>query len=106
MALRAAGVQELPPPASIRDRVNATTLPAWPALARVATRSGEWLRRHGADGVVHAARRVGLQRIYRGSRTEEPRLSGQDRAWLIDLYASEVDYVEALMGRDLAHWRK
>ena len=100
-----AGLPPLPLPATARERVNAASLPRWPALANVATRGGDWLRARGLYGAVNLAKQLGLKRVYRGRPSGVPRLDPETRAGLVREFAADIEYVQTLLGRDLSGWR-
>lgn len=99
------GLRSLPLPASAHERVNAASLPRFPRLANLATRGGDWLRRHRLYGAVNFAKRLGLKRVYAGRVGGVPRLDPATRAGLVREFAADIDYVERLLGRELPGWR-
>lgn len=101
-----AGIASIPPPYALHERVNETTLPASPSVAKLATRGADWLRRWRLYGPIECAKRLGLKRIYTGSRGTLPTLDSTLRKELIEKFEPDIAYVEKLLDRPLPHWRQ
>jgi hypothetical protein len=99
------GVSAMPAPAVAYERVNPASLPALPALARVATVGADHLRASGLYGPIELAKRLGLKRLYAGARDGVPALDAPTRARLVAELEPDIAYVETLLGRPLPGWR-
>jgi hypothetical protein len=100
------GVSPAPPPPVAYERVNPASLPALPALARVATVGADRLRASRLYGPIELAKRLGLkQRLYAGARAGVPALDPPMRARLVVELEPDIAYVETLLGRPLPGWR-
>jgi hypothetical protein len=97
------GVAALPAPAIAEARVNAASVPAHPALARLAARAAAGLRSGGFDRLVRAATRLGATQVYRGA--EPPGLPPAARRRLIAELEPDIAYVETWLQRSLPAWR-
>jgi hypothetical protein len=99
------GVAPAPVPAVAYERVNPATLPALPALARVATAGADRLRACRLYGPIELAKRLGLKRLYAGAPAGVPALDAPMRARLVAELEPDIAYVETLLGRPLPGWR-
>ena len=101
---------DLPPrpvPEALRVPVNQASLPDHPALARMGWKVSRKLRSWGMHGVVEQAKRYGLKKRFFGSPGSKPVpvLSPEDRQWLLEPLAPEVEKAEGILGMDLSPWK-
>jgi hypothetical protein len=102
-----AGIRSTPTPPVAGQRVGAGALPAFPALARLATRAGDWLRDRRLYGPIEFAKKLGFKEVvYAGSSASLPRLEPELEHKLIREFEPDIAYVEELLGRPLNKWRK
>jgi hypothetical protein len=83
--------------------VNVTFSPRFPRAYALAKRTGNRLRAgHGARA-VHAAKRVGLDRMFRAGQRQqqEPPVTQEDRDLLAQRLRPDVEALSELLGRDL-----
>ena len=87
--------------------VNRPSEPHSGRLARFGLRASELIRGMGAYGVVNVAKRIGLKSLFYGTSGSNrlPRLSAEDRAWINEQLADEIDSLEDLLDADLSHWK-
>lgn len=95
-----------PAPMTAQERVNVASLPAYPALARLATRGADWLRDRRLYGPIEAAKRLGFKRVYAGFQGDLPTLAPQIRRELVKGFEPDIAYVEKLLHRPLPQWRQ
>ncbi|MDH3256230.1 MAG: sulfotransferase domain-containing protein [Nitrospinota bacterium] len=85
--------------------VNQTVIPRYQSLYRGAL----WVRKHmlkaGADWIIPLAHKVGIRKRLFGGVQSFPPLSASDRQWLEHAYASSINELEILLGRDLNIWK-
>ena len=101
--LRFLGVDDTFVPTDPDTAANVTFSPRFPRAYARAKRIGDRLRAgHGAR-VVHAAKRAGVDRLFRAGQVEqEQRPVGQDeRDRLAERLRPDVERLSALLGRDL-----
>lgn len=81
--------------------------PRFPRARALARRVGAWLRRRDLDGIVAAAKSLGVNRLF-GSAGELPPMEEETRAELEARYEREVGRLEELLDRDLSSrwWRR
>ncbi len=85
--------------------VNESFRPQRSWLYAAAVGRARWLRDHDLDGVVSAARRLGLGRAVSARAPEPPeRLDAALRARLWEGFAPDVERLGALTGLDLSGW--
>jgi len=94
-----------PTPAVAFERVNRATLPAHPALARLATVGAARLRGRRLYGPIELAKRLGLKRVYAGAGAV-PVLDAETRRALVAELEPDIAYVERLLDRPLPAWRR
>jgi LPS sulfotransferase NodH len=78
---------------------------ASPTLGRLGLVVGDWFRKRRMYGVVNAAKKIGLKRVFFGSGRPIPPLARDDVRLILDYCQPELDALEALTGRDLSAWR-
>jgi hypothetical protein len=90
---------------SYRDEgpLNPSFVPRLPRLRAAARAFGAGLRRRGADGIVNAAKRIGVPELF--GRRPMPKISPQDDDDLRRRYADEIARLEQLLGRSLEIWK-
>jgi hypothetical protein len=86
-----------------RSTVNRSTIPKAQRVAGMGVSVARRFRRMGLEPVVDAARRAGVQRVFRGAAV--PRLDPALKAELSRAYNSEFDVLEDLLEVDLSPWR-
>lgn len=102
-----AGVDRLPAPATVSERLSLRQLPAFPHLARLAARGANWLRDRRLYGPIELAKSLGLRQvIFGGSGAPLPTLDLDLRRRLIAEFEPDITYVEELLGRRLDAWRQ
>lgn len=87
------------------ERVGAATMPRHPRLAAAAARAATALRARRLHWLPELGKRLGLKRVFSGAEHDMPRLAPGDAAWLAEEFASDVAFVERLLGRELPSWR-
>jgi hypothetical protein len=103
--LRELGVEPEPFPEASREVVYGAQAPAIPLLARGADLVAGYFRRRGWHGWLATARKLKLNRVYRGGDGPPP-LSEADIEFILTEHEEDVSYVEKLTGRDLRGWRR
>jgi len=83
--------------------VNRSTIPRAQRLAGMGVSVARRFRRLGLEPVVDAARRAGVQRVFRGAAI--PRIDPALKAELSRAYGKEFDELEKLLEVDLSSWR-
>lgn len=100
-------VDQMRLPSQADRKVNAASMPRFPRLARIASLITVSLHSAGLHRIVEFGKKLGLRSVFfAGGEDEMPSLSAEDRAFLIDEYEEDVDYVEDVTGRTLSHWRQ
>ena len=105
--LRFLGVDDAFVPPDAETPVNVTFSPRFPRAYALAKRTGNRLRAGGGARAVHAAKRVGLDRMFRAGQVEREAspVSDSERAALAERLRPDVERLSELMGRDLtAEW--
>jgi len=87
-------------------KVNATTLPKFPLLAKGLTQIAHFLRGNRLHCIVELGKRLGLRKVYRGGEHNMPTLTREQQSYLLELYEPDTVYVENLLGRSLPQWRE
>lgn len=83
---------------------NATRGLRWPAIRRWMV--SDSMPRRLARGLLPAGFRDRISRVVESANVgPKPRLDPEIRARLLDTYASDIDRLEAISGRDLSAWR-
>ncbi len=102
------GLAPRPIPVELTGKVNEASVPYHSGIARLGWRTASRLRDAGLHGVVEGAKRLGLKDVFFGKpgRGNVPCLAPDDRAWLLERLAPEVDRLERTLAIDLAHWRR
>jgi len=92
---------------SLHGRVNEAALPISAHLARAGLCAGDVFRWMGFYGVIEAAKKAGLKRVFFGrpGDVELPRMSDEDRTWFLSQLGHEVEDLEELLGISLPHWK-
>jgi hypothetical protein len=102
--LRFLGVDEAFVPPDPDTPVNVTFSPRFPRAYAFAKRAGNRLRFAGGARVVHAAKRVGLDRMFRAGQVQqqESPVTQEERDQLAERLRPDVERLSELIGRDLA----
>lgn len=92
---------------ALHQPVNQATVPPSPVVARYGRRVADAFRYCGLHAVVETAKRMGLKPLLFGrpGGAKLPALHDDDRRWLADQLADEIDDLEQLLNVDLAHWK-
>jgi hypothetical protein len=102
------GLGFIPVPERLKQRVNAAVLPASRLLASAGQWSADRLREAGLYGAIELAKRVGLKRLFfgkPGASDRLPTLKPEDRRWLLERLAPEIDRLEEILELDLSAWK-
>jgi hypothetical protein len=86
-------------------KVGESRRPARPALRRLATALGKYVRDRDQDWIVAAARRLGADRVF-GDAGRLPPVEPALRRLLLGQYAADVRQLEQLLGRPLDLWMR
>jgi hypothetical protein len=102
------GLDHLPVPANLESKVNEASLPQHSGVARVGWKTADFLRSAGMHGMVEGAKSLGLKSFFFGrpGASELPVLGAEDRRWILEQLAGEIELVEELLGRQLPAWRR
>ncbi|WP_119841368.1 sulfotransferase domain-containing protein [Salinibacter ruber] len=87
-----------------QQKKNSSYIPRFPRLRASARRVGKSFRKYGFDRVVEWAKAVGIDRMF-GNVGSLPSMRDEDRRYLAEQYAQEIEQVEALLDRDLGVWK-
>jgi len=100
-------IPRLPIDASLAKPVNRPSVPHSGHLARVGLHASEALRGMGAYGALEIAKKMGLKRLFYGKPGSHklPRLTDEDRQWLVKQLGDEIDGLEEFLKVDLSHWK-
>jgi hypothetical protein len=75
-------------------------------LTRTAALLAEWSRARRLDGIVAAAKRMGLLQFFVGGGPAFPQLPPSDLLKLYELFRPEVDALEVMLNRDFSAWKR
>lgn len=101
------GVDRIRLPSQADQKVNVASMPRSLWLARIASLLTVALHSLGLHQIVEYGKRLGLRTLFfAGGEDDMPSLSAADRAFLIEEYEPDIDYVEEITGRTLPHWRQ
>ncbi|MCS4142401.1 sulfotransferase family protein [Salinibacter ruber] len=101
------GVGVLQNYSSANEKVNASKMPRFSLIAQGASSLASFLHTQGLHRVVELGKRVGLKRIIYTDREDEmPKLSQENRLWIIQKYEEDIKFVESEVGQKLPSWRK
>jgi hypothetical protein len=88
------------------EKINATTLPKFPLLAKGFTQIAHFLRENRLHGIVEFGKGLGLRKVYTGGEENMPNLTKEQQSYLLELYEPDTVYVENLLGQSLPRWRE
>jgi len=105
-------ILDLPPmpiSAEVKGRYNQTTRAPIPALAKMAQKGADFLRRHKLYGPINAAKAIGLKQVIfgrggEGGRDDLDQVRNEDIAWLHGQLSDEIGKLETLLGRRIDQW--
>jgi hypothetical protein len=80
------------------QRHNVTTEPRWPALHRLVRPAAPWI-----EAALPMSIRGAIRQWTRRPATGSP--TARERALIAEAYGADIEALEALVGRDLSHWR-
>lgn len=100
------GVEAIALPEEGTEKVGAAMMPRFPALAATAARAATFFRARRWHWIPEVGKVLGLKKVYTGAEHARPELTEQEQAQLHALYADDVAYVEAMLGRELPAWRQ
>ena len=97
------GLPEMKVPPEVRGRYNETTRAPIPALASLAQKGADFLRRYRLYAVINFAKAIGLKGLIfgrggQGGRDDVDQGRVDDIAWLHQQLDGEVEKLEALIG--------
>lgn len=88
----------------LAQRINSSVVPHFPRAFYVARRLGAFLTRHDFDGIVNAAKRLGVVQMF-GKNGKNEVMSETDYAYLVDYYARDIEELSILLDREFACWQ-
>jgi hypothetical protein len=88
----------------LADRVNASTVPRFRGMSRMAVGVGRRLRRHHLEALVDLGGRMGVRRLLTSGR-RVPALDPGVKARLSERYEADLDELERGWDLDLGAWR-
>jgi hypothetical protein len=86
------------------EKVNAAYRPKYPRIRAAVRRVGVFLREHDLDWFVNVAKELGLPHMF-GNTGSLPPLTVDMRHRLAEEFEKDIVDLEALLGKDLSHWR-
>ncbi len=93
------GLESRPLPEGLQRRYGQGTVPRFPWLAALASRTASGLRARGFYRLVEGAKRLGLKRIYRGGDPDRIVLTPAIRGELARLHREDINYLEERLNR-------
>ncbi|WP_330203107.1 sulfotransferase domain-containing protein [Cyanobacterium sp. DS4] len=88
------------------EKINSQMMSKYPWLAKIASEVAIKMREYKLHNLVEKLKDLGLQKIYTGGEERIIPLSDQEYDYLLELYESDIVFVENLMSKDLSHWRQ
>lgn len=86
--------------------VNEASLPNFAILAWLFTHVASLFRERSVYWPVQLAKKLGVNRIYMGSKGDLPHLNFEIRRYLVQEFESDIAYIEKLLSRSLSKWRE
>ena len=99
------GIARITAPDLVNERINAVSLPAYPALAGCLTKWARSLRNKRGYSLIEFGKMLGLKRLYTGYEHNLPTLDKKTWNDLLEEFEPDIEYVENLVGRSLPQWR-
>jgi len=95
------------PDSRLNRKVNAAALPVSPVIASLGQKIADWLRSKKFYAPINLAKQIGLKSVFFGkSGNEVPRITKEERCWVVERLGPGIEKLEKLLGRDLSHWRQ
>jgi hypothetical protein len=91
------------PEAAGSERINQSYLPRAPKVYSVLHHYARFLRDNNLDSFVNWTKRIGFGRLF-GEGKKLPKMDSDTQELLIDIYRSEKNELESLLGIDLSCW--
>ena len=99
------GIARITAPDLVNERINAVSLPAYPALAGCLTKWARSLRNKRGYSLIEFGKMLGLKRLYTGYEHNLPTLDKKTWNDLLEEFEPDIEYVENLVGRSLPQCR-
>lgn len=99
-------INKIVKPAESKEKINAATMPRFPVLAKLTAYLVTELHARRLHHLVDLGKKLGLKKVYTGAEKEMPKLTLEEEKMLLDEYEEDITFVEKLVGRNLAAWRK
>lgn len=93
-------------PTIASEKINSQMMSKYPWLAKIASEVAIKMREYKLHNLVEKLKNLGLQKIYTGGEERIVPLSDREYDYLLELYESDILFIENLMSRDLSHWRR
>ena len=101
------GVSEITMPKIGVERINESSLPRCPLLAKFAAMTVTQLHAMGCHRVVQFGKALKLHNFfYTGGKAELGRVTQQEKVQLLEAHAEDIEYLTVLLNKDLSHWTK
>ncbi len=100
------GLAEINLPDRRHQKVNSTTIPRFPWLAKAAAQLTTTLHANRMHKVVAFGKKLGLKTVYTGGEKRMPEIRNNDFFDLLNEYETDILFVENLLKKDLSIWRK
>lgn len=99
------GVEPLVLADELKARYGKATVPRFPRLASVASRTATALRGAGFHRVVETGKSLGIKRVYGGGSSDSLSISPSVLEYLLQEYEDDIVFLESRLERNLKHWR-
>jgi hypothetical protein len=93
-------------PTIASEKINTQMMSKYPRVAKIASEVSIKMREYKLHNLVEKLKNLGLQKIYTGGEERIVPLNDREYDYLLELYESDIIFVENLMSRDLSHWRR
>ena len=93
------------PASAGREKINPVKMPKARSAYAIAKKASEKLRELDIDWIVNLSKQLGMQRLF-GETEQLPPLGEDIRAYLTDLYRSDIQRLESILQIELTDWSK
>jgi hypothetical protein len=99
-------IEKISMPETCNRKINQTTFPRYPSLARLVAPIIIFLHDHRLHHIVEIGKNIGLNKIYTGSKKKPVKFSTEEIKYVLDYYFDDILFLENLLNIDLSEWRE
>jgi hypothetical protein len=89
----------------LNRKSNEASMPKYIFLAGIFTKISLFIRKLGLYSIVNFANNIGIKKLIYSSNKQIPKLDKQLRKELIEIFYTDIEYIEKIKNKNLENWK-